>query len=185
MPTYKILNKQVFTSGKYSLIPIRIEDRFKIMTWRNEQLYHLRQRNALTESDQNSYFENVISKLFDQIEPNQLLFSYLENNECIGYGGLVHINWIDMNAEISFIMDTTLEKGFFNFHWNNFLRLIEEIAFEELNLHKITTYAFDLRPHIYLLFEEAGFKKEAVLKEHCYFDEKYIDIVIHGKINTI
>jgi hypothetical protein len=34
-----------------------------------------------------------------------LLFSFLKNGECIGYGGLVHINWIDQNAEISFMID--------------------------------------------------------------------------------
>ena len=74
-------------------------------------MYHLRQDKPLTEEDQEAYFLNVVAKLFEQERPNQLLFSFLDGDKCIGYGGLVHINWIDKNAEISFIMNTSLEKS--------------------------------------------------------------------------
>lgn len=182
MNSYKALNNQVFSNGNYSIVPIRFEDRMDIMKWRNEQIYHLRQSKPLTIEDQNSYFENTVAKLFDQEQPNQILFSYLENNVCIGYGGLVHINWIDKNAEISFIMDTELEGNFFQLHWMNYLSLIEKVAFEELKFHKIYTYAFDLRPHLYKVFTDSGFMEEARLKEHCFFENKFIDVVIHCKI---
>ncbi|GAK91039.1 putative ribosomal-protein-serine acetyltransferase [Nonlabens ulvanivorans] len=49
-----------------------------IMKWRNEQMYHLRQAEKLTEQSQDSYFKNVVSKLFEQEKPNQLLFSFLK-----------------------------------------------------------------------------------------------------------
>ena len=61
----------------------------------------------------------------------------------------------------------------------------QKIAFEELNLHKLFVYAFDLRPHLYIAVEKSGYKKEAILKEHCLFDGKYIDVVIHSKIIEI
>ena len=77
------------------------------MRWRNEQMYHLRQSKPLTEADQDRYFDEVVSQLFDQEQPEQILFSFLEGEKCIGYGGLVHINWGDRNAEVSFIMDTS------------------------------------------------------------------------------
>ncbi len=154
------------------------------MKWRNEQIYHLRQNRLLTEADQDAYFENVIAKLFDQERPNQILFSYLEGEKCIGYGGLVHINWIDKNAEISFIMDTALEKDFFSFHWQTYLTLIEKVAFEELQLHKIFTYAFDLRPRLYVVLEKSGYEREARLKEHCFFEGNYIDVILHSKTTS-
>lgn len=184
MATYKVLNRQVYTSGNYSIAPIRMEDRYAIMKWRNEQIYHLRQNQPLTEADQDAYFENVVAQLFEQDKPNQILFSYLENGECIGYGGLVHINWIDKNAEISFIMDTALEKEHFENHWGIYLKLIEEVAFQELELHKIFTYAFDNRPKLYPALEKAGFKLDARLREHCLFEGKFIDVLIHTKIHT-
>lgn len=180
---YKALKRNRIESDVYSLIPIRYEDRFAIMRWRNEQIYHLRQDQPLTEADQENYFQNIVANLFGQEKPNQILFSYLEDGKCIGYGGLVHINWKDKNAEISFIMDTTLEKEYFHKHWGIYLGLIEQVAFQELSLHKIYTYAFDLRSHLYEAVEAVGFKREAVLKDHCFFEGRYKDVVIHSKIH--
>lgn len=184
MNSYTALNKQTFVNEDLSIVPIRYEDRFDIMKWRNEQIYHLRQPEPLTIDNQENYFKNIVSKLFVQEKPSQLLFSYLKDGVCIGYGGLVHINWVDRNAEISFIMNTELEQDHFDFHWSSFLKLIEEVAFAEMKLHKIYTYAFDIRPHLYVTIENVGFKKEAILKEHCLFDGEFKDVVFHSKINT-
>lgn len=152
------------------------------MQWRNEQIYHLRQDELLTKEKQDQYFTDVVSKLFPQESPNQILFSYLKNDKCIGYGGLVHINWKDKNAEISFIMDTSLEEEYFEYHWSKYLELIEEVAFEQLNFHKIYTYAFDLRPRLYIALANREFRKEATLNEHCLFEGKFVDVLIHSKI---
>lgn len=182
MKAYRCLEQQIFRSGKFSLVPLRSEDKFHIMKWRNEQIYHLRQQNPLTAENQEKYFNTVVAGLFEQEQPSQVLFSYLLDDTCIGYGGLVHINWKDRHAEISFIINTELEKDFFEEHWVNYLSLIEQVAFDALNLHKIFTYAFDLRPRVYKALETAGFKPEARLKEHCFFEDKFIDVVIHSKI---
>lgn len=179
---YKILEKQIFSSGEYSIVPIRFEDRYLIMQWRNEQIYHLRQNKPLTKEDQDSYFENVVSKLFDQNKPDQLLFSFLKNDECIGYGGLVHINWTDRHAEISFIIETRLESEHFEVFWSTFLKLIETVAFYELKLHKLFVYAFDLRPHLYTALEKEQYFLDARLKEHCFYNEKFLDVVIYSKL---
>jgi len=181
MKQYAVLNHQIFEHENYVIVPIRYEDRLDIMKWRNEQIYHLRQNKALTVEDQEHYFDTVVNTLFEQEKPNQILFSYLENGICIGYGGLVHINWLDKNAELSFVMKTDLEKDSFQKHWAIFLNLMEQVAFGDLKLHKITTYAFDLRPKLYPVLEQSGFKKEAVLKKQCLFNSEYIDVVIHSK----
>jgi len=182
---YKVLSQQVYRFGSFSIVPIRYEDRFVIMKWRNEQIYHLRQSKTLTAEDQSYYFDHVISSLFDQQQPNQVLFSYLDGENCIGYGGLVHINWVDKNAEISFIMNTSLENQHFDYHWKIYLNLITRLAFDDLNLHKIYTYAFDLRPALYQALEKSGFTREAELKEHCFFGREFIDVVVHSKINNL
>ncbi len=184
MGNYKVLNKQRYTTGRFSLLPIRFEDRWDIMKWRNEQIYHLRQSKPLIPEDQDRYFNDVVSKLFEQEQPAQLLFSFLEGETCIGYGGLVHINWIDQNAEISFIMNTELEEIHFETNWLEYLNLIEEVAFSNIGLHKIFVYMFDLRPKLYDILTTAGYYKDAILKEHCLFDTKFIDVYIYSKIHT-
>jgi len=183
---YKCLDESSFEGDNgYCIVPLRTEDKYLIMQWRNEQLYHLRQVAPLTQSDQDLYFKTKVAKLFEQVQPDQLLFSYLNPNQvCIGYGGLVHINWQDQNAEISFIMSSELEKKFFEFHWTTYISLIRRVAFKELEFHKIYTYAFDLRPHLYLALEKNGFSREAVLFEHCFCETEYRDVIIHSLINA-
>ena len=183
MAIYTCLQQQEQHLGNYAIVPLRYEDRFLIMKWRNEQIYHLRQAQPLTKDDQQRYFDNVVSKLYDNPKPDQILFSYLEKGFCIGYGGLVHINWIDRNAEISFIMDTKLEAEHFAEHWGNYLTMLKTVAFDDLKLHKIYTYAFDLRPHLYTMLEANGYKREATLKEHCLFNGEYKDVVLHSLWN--
>jgi RimJ/RimL family protein N-acetyltransferase len=181
---YKCLHQQEFHSKEYAIVPIRYEDRFKIMNWRNEQIYHLRQSKPLTEQDQEFYFTNIVAALEHQEQPSQILFSYLKNGVCIGYGGLVHMNWIDKNAEISFIIQTDLEKDFFEFHWRTYLSLIEQVAFQVLHFHKIYTYAFDVRPHLYPILEASAYIQEVSLREHCFFNGAFINVRIHSKIAT-
>ncbi|PLK42574.1 GNAT family N-acetyltransferase [Emticicia sp. TH156] len=185
MRKYACLTQQIFGSEKYAIVPLRDQDKYDIMQWRNEQIYHLRQAAPLTTQQQEWYFDKVVAQLFETAKPAQLLFSYLENDTCIGYGGLVHINWTDRHAEISFIMKTSLEKDFFEFHWRTYLSLIEKVAFEELNLHKIFTYAFNLRPHLYVAIEKSNYQLEATLPGHCLFEGKFIDVLIHSKFNDI
>ena len=180
---YKCLNVQAFEYLNFSIVPIREEDKYLIMNWRNEQLYHLRQKNPLTKADQDSYFNNVIPKIFEQKQPDQLLFSFLENGVCIGYGGLVHINWIDKNAEISFIINTKLESEYFEKYWSIYLKLIERVAFYEIKMHKIYVYAFDLRPHLYTMLLENEYTLCARLIDHVFYKNQFIDVVIHHKIN--
>jgi len=182
---YKCLNKQIFANGKYALVPIRFEDRYDIMKWRNEQIYHLRQAKPLTQEDQDTYFENVVAKLFDQEKPNQILFSFLEDGVCIGYGGLVHINWIDKNAEVSFVMNTQLEENQFIELWVEYLMILKQISFKILDFRKIYTYAFDLRPTLYKALAISGFKEEGRLINHINFNQTYIDVLIYSLINPL
>lgn len=182
MRHYKPLNSQSFAVDEYSIVPLRDEDKYDIMNWRNEQIYHLRQKSPLTKKSQEQYFATTISELFQQEHPDQLLFSFLRQKKCIGYGGLVHINWFDRNAEISFIMNTHLEKNEFHKNWSIYLSLLEKMAFEELNFNKIYVYAFDLRPHLYEVLESEHYFLDARLKNHVRYENEYIDVVIFSKL---
>jgi RimJ/RimL family protein N-acetyltransferase len=180
---YKCLVRNDFKKKSFQIVPIRYKDRFDIMKWRNQQIYHLRQSKPLTKEVQNTYFKKTVQSLFSNTNPNQILFSYLKNDICIGYGGIVHINWIDKNAEVSFLMNPEEDKVNFELNWSIFLELIEQVAFQELNLFKLYTYAFNVRPNLYSVLERSNYYKEAILKKHCLFGEKLIDVYIHSKMN--
>jgi RimJ/RimL family protein N-acetyltransferase len=184
MNSYKVLSRQSYIKNEYSIVPIRMDDRYLIMKWRNEQLFHLRQKKKLIPKEQDDYFKNVVASLFDEREPSQILFSFLYKGVCVGYGGLVHISWVDKNAEISFVMNTEMEKDYFSIFWKTYLHLIEDVAFVELKLNKLFTYAFDLRPHLYKVLEDCDYIKEATLKNHCFFNNKFIDVIVHSKFEN-
>jgi Cft2 family RNA processing exonuclease len=84
MASYNCLHKQEITKGEFAIVPIRYEDRLAIMKWRNEQMYHLRQEKILTENDQEAYFQNIILPSYNEKTPAQILFSFLQNEKCIG-----------------------------------------------------------------------------------------------------
>ena len=184
MRKYKCLLYNEYKLNDYSLVPIRNEDKLLIMQWRNEQMFHLRQPKPLTIKDQENYFDNIIAKLFEEEFPYQLLFSYLKNGKCIGYGGLVHISWANKNAEVSFLMNTANEAAYEKEHWSNFLKLIDKVAFDDLAFNKIYCYAYDVRPHLYKHLINNKYVLEARLEKHYMLDNKYFDVVIHSKFRN-
>ena len=178
---YKILSKNSFSYKEYRLIPIREEDKYIIMKWRNEQIFHLRQKTPLQIKDQDEYFKSTITPLFDQLKPNQILFSFLKKEKVIGYGGLVHIKWDKKEAEISFLIDTELQDEIFEKLWGIFLNLIEEVAFSILELSKIFTYSFDLRPKLYKVLKKQSFLFEYQIKKAIKKEGKCLNALIHSK----
>ena len=180
---YKVLSTNKFTHKEFKIVPVRSLDRYKIMKWRNEQIYHLRQDKILSREEQDKYFKSIILNQKRESYPDQILFSFLRNNVCEGYGGLVHINWNHENAEISFVMDTSLETDCFKSYWTIFLKLLEKVAFEELILHKVYIYSFNVRPKLYEITKENSFTEEARLKDHIINNHLYEDVLIHSKIN--
>lgn len=179
---YKAIARGTFTMGRYSLVPIRDEDKYQIMEWRNGQIDILRQKQPLTKEQQELYFANVIDKLFEQDRPTQFLFSYLEDGVLVGYGGLVHIDWESRNGEISFLIATERNNipGYLETDWINYLRIIKKVAYHYLGFEKIYTYAYDIRPVLFSALNKSGFKEEGRLRSHVWVKERLADVLIHS-----
>lgn len=180
--TYEEFNISSIKEEKYSLFPIRYEDREKIRKWRNEQIALLRQNEILTEQSQEAYFLNIVAVNFKQQQPQQLLFGFFENDELIGYGGLVHIDWNSKNAEISFLLD--IKKS--NEHeylglFKSFLSLIE-VAARKTSMHKIYTFGYNVAKYRFQPLISSGFIEEANLQDHISIDGQLFDAKIYSKI---
>ena len=179
---YKVLlDFEPLILGNYKLLPIRYKDRYDIMRWRNDQIYHLRQKKKITSKEQDLYFKNVLFEEFNLEQPKQILFSFLKNDRLVGYGGLVHINWELKDAEISFLMKTDLEKKSFLKLWSIFLKLIEIVAFEKLGLYRLYTYSFNLRPKLYDILKGMSYIEECKHKSIYKHKNKLVDAIINAK----
>lgn len=179
---YKPLKRQEFALNEYIIKPIDYEDRLPIRTWRNEQIDILRQDKPLSAEDQDRYFQKVIMPLFDQEWPRQILFSIFHKGNMIGYGGLVHINWMDKRSEVSFLLETTRNQDIdlFKEEYGIFLELMKVVAFEELGLNKLTTEAFDLRNYLIETLEAHGFVQEGHLRKHNLIEGEWKDSLLHA-----
>ena len=166
----------------YTFRHIQKEDITSIMHWRNEQMDILRQKKAITESEQHIYYEQFVFPQYKLEQPNLLIYSILQNEKLIGYGGLVHINWEVLTAEISFLLETSLNNNIENFNeiFFEFLCFLKPIAFEKLLLKKIYTSAYDIRPNLYEILDKHNFTFEARIKDSVSINGKIVDEVRHS-----
>ncbi len=182
--TYKPLPHTRFEQKEFALVPIRPDDIEPIRQWRNEQMAVLRQNQSISEEQQRAYFDRHIWPTFILDTPPQLLFSYLENDELIGYGGLVHLNWPDKRAEISFLVNTaaTYDIPVYQALFRTYLALLQQVAFGALGFNRLFTETYDIRPDHIAVIEDSGFRLEGRMREHVRIDGQFVDSLIHGKL---
>lgn len=152
----------VLVNDGYSLVPYREQDMFRIMQWRNEQIGVLRQNVLLTKEEQESYYKNRIAPTFTQAKPAQMLFSYLKEGSCIGYGGLTNIKWNDGEAEISFLVTTNRSRDpiIYRHDMTIFLTLMKKLAFDLLPLKYLFTETYPFRTTHMKILEDNGLRLE-------------------------
>jgi len=183
MEKYLKLNKQEFIKADYKLVALRYKDRYQIMEWRNEQMYHLRQTKKLTKIDQDNYFNKHVKSFYASENPSNILFSFLHKDILIGYGGLVHIDWKNMKTEISFLLNTKIkqDKIKYSVSFKSFLDLIKKVSFEELKLNKIFSETYSFRTNQIKELEKNGFVLEGTHRENvCIDSDTFYDSIFHS-----
>ena len=180
---YSFLYLQKKKYKKYSIVPLRKKDIQHIRKWRNEQIIFLRQKKILTVNQQKYYYEKMIKPSFYANKPKIILLSFLYEDICIGYGGLVHIDWKSKKAEVSFVNDTKRSKTKYTYQkdFTFFLKLLFEIVFDIMKFNKLTTETFDIRPWTLEALEKNGFRKEGKLHDHIKINDKLYDALLHAK----
>lgn len=183
--TYRPLSPADYRHADYQLVPIRYEDREPIRAWRNAQLEVLRQTAPLSAEQQDAYFQRVITPLFEQERPGQLLFSLLHGGELVAYGGLVHISWPDKRAEVSFLVEPAraADAPTYRQDFRAHLRLLGQVAFEGLQFNRLFTETYDIRPEHVAILEECGFRLEGRLRQHIQLAPgTFADSLMHGQL---
>ncbi len=141
---------------------LRREHIYKIMEWRNAQMKWLRQDKPLTVEDQERWFNTYLDGLTTYCPPNYLYAIYWFS-DFIGYGGLVHIDWDKMEAEVSFLLNPEIEnveeiyRGFM-------VRLIGQ-AVKKFELKRITSETFANRTSHIEMLEGSGWTRTMVKHE--------------------
>ena len=182
--SYFVLGDETFENNMLKLITVRSSDIDSIRIWRNEQIAVLRQNKPIKRRQQIKYFKRNVWNQLNHPEPTQILFALLHKEELIGYGGLVHISWQDRKAEISFLLDSKYNDQSAEYIevFTSYLKLITEISFGHLNLHRIFTETWIYRQNHISALENTNFIKEGVLVDNVLKNGQYVSSVIHAKI---
>lgn len=175
------MKRKIIAQGVHiSLGNLMKEDMPFLKIWRNQQMNILRQSRLLTDEDQIKFYKKVKS------DKNQILFSVLdENEEIIGYCGIVHIDWENSRGEISFVLKTGLEskRSQYKKLFSETLRELTDYSFAVLKLHKIYTETFSFRKFHISILEECGFELEGRLRDQVFKKGRFTDSLIHSVIN--
>lgn len=179
---YTCLHKQKYGMDGYELWPLREEDIFLIMEWRNQQIDVLRQTEPLTRDMQQLYYDKTICPTFQMAQPPQIVFSFLLDGRCVGYGGLVHIDWESRRGEMSFLADTerVAQLEVYERDFTHYIRLLKEVVFQDLTFHRISGETYNIRSYHVDIMQKNGFMLEGILREHVKIGGNYVDSLMHG-----
>jgi ribosomal-protein-alanine N-acetyltransferase len=124
--------------------------------------------------------EYVKSKIGD--EYNVFLAIILkEGDRHIGNIKLGPINFIHRFADVALIVGEKdcWGKGYAT----EAIRLISNYAFNQLNLHRLTSGCYDANKGSAQCFQKAGFSIEGKRIKHYFCDGRYVDALFLGKLN--
>jgi RimJ/RimL family protein N-acetyltransferase len=167
----------------YRYVPLRSEDIQALREFRNAQIDVLRQAEPISPEQQEAWFEREVVPTQGIERPHQVLVSILDGDRFAGYGGLTNLNWPELRAEVSFLLDPerAADPAQYRADMTSFLAHLARVAFDELGLNRLfaETYAFR-EAHIEIL-EQCGYKLEGRLREHIQLGGgKAGDSVVHG-----
>ncbi|MCX6327718.1 MAG: GNAT family N-acetyltransferase [Bacteroidia bacterium] len=179
-----LLKNSSFSFQDYSIVPLREQDILRIKDWRNAQLDVLRQKRELTNEDQVQYYDNTIKQTFIHPTPSQMLFSFLQSYDCIGYGGITNIDWESKRTELSFLLDTVRANTptIYVKEFSIFITLIKQLIFDDLQFNRVFTETYDIRPLHISILENNGFVFEGRLRHHVMINGELVDSLFHGFI---
>ena len=181
---YHCLSRTNYHAGEYQLVSVRPQDIQLIRCWRNAQIDVLRQDREITSQEQERYFEKQIWPTLNHEQPTQILFSFLREQQPVGYGGLVHINWSARKSEVSVLFDLAKRsEDLYREQLSAYLTLLKDVAFSDLGMHRLWTESYDIRPlHISILADQ-GFEFEGRLRDHEWINGRYVDTLFHACLN--
>jgi len=163
----------MYTGQHTKLRPFELEDANIYKDWINSsEIMHLVDRVLpVTNLNHNTWYENIITN------PSNVIFAIetLDTPTFIGCVWLYAINQRHRNAEIRIII------GHKDFRGKGLgvdsLQTIVKFAFDHLNLHKVYAFTLAHNKKAQMSFKKAGFAVEGTLKQECFIQGKYMDMV--------
>lgn len=164
--------------GGIVLRPLGAEDRNAFLEWHNNP--EIRSQIGGAFPFPKGWYREVCGSYGDE-NPPHIWMGICIGNSLIGVCGLHNVRYVRRNAEVALLIGEGRhrKKG----HGTKSLFLLEEYAFGSLGMHRIYAHVFDDNRGSIRLFRKCGFCQEGVLKEADFWNGRFRDVVVFGKIN--
>ena len=153
------------------LRPLDMEDAESFVPWLNDKEIreYLGKTSPFNLIKEKSYIEG----LYKDDRSVNLGILLKENDQLIGAIGLHDVSIPHRHAELGILIG---EKSCWSTGYGTeAMNLMLEYGFDQLNLHRVYLFVLDYNPRAIRAYEEVGFKREVILREHGYKDGKYCD----------
>ena len=154
-----------------------------IQNWRNDEClrrYFREYRDFSMIQLENWYNNMIIDSRFEFF-----IIENIENHKItsLGIAGITYIDWVNRHADIHFYIgkdsqwiDNTYSIKAFN--------LIQNYGFNMLNLNKLWAEIYEIDSKKLKFFKTQGYKVDASLREHYYYEGKYYTSHILSKLKN-
>jgi RimJ/RimL family protein N-acetyltransferase len=98
----------------------------------------------------------------------------------IGNIWLWDINTVDRKAEVRVLFGDEAARG--RGYGSEAIRLLADLAFDTMRLHRLYAFVFSINPRAKRAFEKAGFRSEGVLRQERRVGDEYVDVYLLGQL---
>ncbi|MEY4458805.1 MAG: hypothetical protein RIT38_10 [Bacteroidota bacterium] len=149
---------------------IEIEDLTIVQSWRNDE--SLRQFFREYREFSFSQIKDWYTKMINDHKFEMFVIIDLKSNEIIGITGITYIDWINRHADVHFYIGKN-SSWIDNIYSPTAFKLILNYGFNILNLNKLWAEIYEIDLKKLDFFKNVGFKVDATLREHYFFNGKY------------
>lgn len=164
----------------FFLRPIERSDLSDIQRWRNcpSTIPNVREYRIMSMDHISAWYDSMI--LSDKFE---MFIMDSKKDGTIGVCGLTYIDWKNKHADLHFAIYKE-SQWIDDIYSNIYYPMIVEYAFNHLNLNKVYVEVYDIDEKKKDFFLEKGFKADACLREHYYYDGKYWNSYIFSLLKS-
>jgi len=170
----KMNSIEFLVGDRVYLRPIEQEDLSLTQNWINDPEIRILEGEVFPKSmqDEKEWLENLYK------DKSRVWFAVAlkDNDKTIGTGGFLRIDYIWRAADLSIMIGEKGEWG--KGYGTETIRLLLNYGFEALNFHRISLGVFDFNKRAIRAYEKAGFKKEGVLRDGYFCENKYHDVIM-------
>lgn len=170
----------MLTNDDVTLRAIERYDLMYIREWRNEPYFRqfMREYRELTETHQENWYNRIVEddrfKMFVITSKESIVQEdKIYQRRLVGVAGLTYIDWRNKHCDVHFciadkwawIDDVYAPKA---------IKILLDYAFNTLNMNKVWAEVYEIDEKKLKFFKGLGFQVDASLREHYYYEGKYI-----------